>query len=289
MNSGDPQDGGPQDAVPARWGQPQQPYPQQPSRRSPKTVLITVVTFAVIGGLALGAFFLGQLVRHDPHPSAVGRAALPPVSASRAPAPCVAAASITAEPTGYEACGTAARNVGIPDYDAAAAKRAYTITIKTNRGDIEFTADGKAAPYTVYSFVYLVNKQYFTTTPCHRLTTAGIYVLQCGDPSGTGSGGPGYQFQDENLASLGTPDATGAVTYKAGTVAMANAGPGTNGSQFFLVYKDSPIPPAYTPFGTITEGLDVLQQIAQAGTDDSNSAGDGVPKESVQIESVTVR
>lgn len=289
MNSGDPQDGGPQDAVPARWGQPQQPYPQQPSRRSPKTVLITVVTFAVIGGLALGAFFLGQLVRHDPHPSAVGRAALPRFPPAERQLP---ASPRPVSPPSRPATRHVARQPGTSAYPTTTRRRRRGPTrspYKTNRGDIEFTADGKAAPYTVYSFVYLVNKQYFTTTPCHRLTTAGIYVLQCGDPSGTGSGGPGYQFQDENLASLGTPDATGAVTYKAGTVAMANAGPGTNGSQFFLVYKDSPIPPAYTPFGTITEGLDVLQQIAQAGTDDSNSAGDGVPKESVQIESVTVR
>lgn len=108
---------------------------------------------------------------------------------------------------------------GVPHYDAAVAKKAYTVTIKTNHGDIDFTADGAAAPYTVYSFVHLVKKQYYTDTPCHRLTSEEIYVLQCGDPGGTGTGGPGYEFQDENLASLGTPNSAGLVTYKTGTVA----------------------------------------------------------------------
>jgi len=204
-------------------------------------------------------------------------------------AECVTASSVSSEPIGYHACGTASRNVGVPTYNAAEAKKSYTVTIKTNRGDIVFTADGKAAPYAVYSFVYLAEKQYFNATSCHRLTTNAIYVLQCGDPTGTGSGGPGYAFQDENLASLGTPDSEGSVTYKAGVVAMANAGPDTNGSQFFLVYKDSPIAPGYTPFGTITQGLNIIQQVAQAGTDNSNSAGDGHPNDSVQIASVTIQ
>ena len=119
-----------------------------------------------------------------------------------------------------------------------------------------FTALTDKAPYTTFSFEYLARKKYFDATKCHRLTTSGIYVLQCGDPTGTGSGGPGYQFQDENL--------TGA-TYPAGTIAMANAGPGTNGSQFFIVYKDTQLPPSYTPWGKVTAGLDIVQGIAKAG------------------------
>jgi len=201
---------------------------------------------------------------------------------------CSPAQSISDERVGYQPCGTAARDVGVPTFDSVAAHKKYTVTIKTSRGTIVFTANGDAAPYTVYSFVYLVQKAYFDNTPCHRLTTASIYVLQCGDPSGSGSGGPGYQFQDEDLASLGSTGSDGAVTYHAGVVAMANDGPGTDGSQFFLVYKDSPIPPQYTPFGTITQGMSVLTQTAAAGADDSFGAGDGAPKESVQVESVTV-
>jgi len=148
----------------------------------------------------------------------------------------------------------------------------------TNRGSIVLKLDAVKAPCTVNSFVYLASKKYFDATPCHRLTTAGIFVLQCGDPTGTGGGGPGYEFADENLA--------GAV-YPAGTVAMANAGPGTNGSQFFLVYKNTTLAPNYTPFGTITSGLDVLTKVAAAGDDDSNGPGDGKPKLAVDITGIT--
>ena len=121
------------------------------------------------------------------------------------------------------------------------------------------------------SFKHLAEAKYFDGTSCHRLTTDNIFVLQCGDPTGTGSGGPGYQFGDENLPT------EGADNYPAGTVAMANAGPGTNGSQFFLVYKDTQLPPSYTIFGTITKGLDVVQKVADAGRT-TNGAGDGKPK-----------
>src|SRR6202453_3262968 len=126
-------------------------------------------------------------------------------SATSAAAECTPAASTVGEPVGYRACGVAARNVGIPVYGAAAAHETYTVTLSTNRGDIVFTADGKAAPYTVYSFVYLAKKDYFNATTCPRLTTSGIFVLQCGDPTGTGAGGPGYAFQDENLTAFGAP------------------------------------------------------------------------------------
>jgi peptidyl-prolyl cis-trans isomerase B (cyclophilin B) len=163
----------------------------------------------------------------------------------------------------------------------------YTAKIVTNCGTIVVALDGKDAPHTVNSFNFLAGKGYFTDTPCHRLTTSGIYVLQCGDPTGSGSGGPGYEFKDEYLndPALGHPDASGAVTYPAGMVAMANAGPNTNGSQFFLVYNASPLGPAYTPFGRITSGLAIVQRIAAAG---SNPPGDGAPVQPVVIESFTV-
>jgi peptidyl-prolyl cis-trans isomerase B (cyclophilin B) len=129
--------------------------------------------------------------------------------------------------------------------------------------------------------VSLAAKNFFSNTSCHRLVTSGIYVLQCGDPTGTGSGGPGYKFADENLSGA---------KYTAGTVAMANAGPGTNGSQFFLVYQNSlSLPASYTPFGTIVSGLNIIQKVAKAGSDNSNGAGDGHPKEKVEIKSVTIK
>ncbi|MFD0258388.1 peptidylprolyl isomerase [Kitasatospora indigofera] len=154
-------------------------------------------------------------------------------------------------------------------------KAAYTATLDTNCGKVTIALDAAKAPHTVNSFAFLSGEQYFDHVKCHRLTTDGIFVLQCGDPTGSGSGGPGYKFADENL--------TGA-TYPAGTVAMANAGAGTNGSQFFLVYKDTQLPPNYTPFGKITGGLDTLQKIAAAGTLDGGS--DGAPMADVTLNSV---
>ena len=142
------------------------------------------------------------------------------------------------------------------------------------------TADGLAFGGTVNSFTSLASQGYYDGTPCHRLTTEGIFVLQCGDPEGSGSGGPGYSFPDE----LG-----GDETYPAGTIAMANAGANTNGSQFFLVFRDSQFPPSYTTFGTIDEaGLGVIDEIAAVGNDGANPAGGGTPNEDVTIEKVTI-
>jgi peptidyl-prolyl cis-trans isomerase B (cyclophilin B) len=187
-----------------------------------------------------------------------------------------AAASAPAAGCAYPAAGTAAKNVGTPP-TTGISHTDVTATLVTSQGTIAIKLNAAAAPCTVNSFVYLASKGYFNGTSCHRLTTAGIFVLQCGDPTGTGSGGPGYSFADENL--------TGA-TYPAATVAMANAGPGTNGSQFFLVYQDTTLAPSYTPFGTITTGLDVVTKVAAAGTADGSQ--DGKPKLPVQITSVTV-
>ncbi|MEV6978495.1 peptidylprolyl isomerase [Kitasatospora sp. NPDC093806] len=160
-------------------------------------------------------------------------------------------------------------------------KASYTAALDTNCGKVTLSLDAAKAPHTVNSFAFLAGEKYFDHTKCHRLTTGGIFVLQCGDPSASatnpgGTGGPGYKFADENL--------TGA-TYPAGTVAMANSGPGTNGSQFFLVYKDTQLPPNYTPFGKITGGLDVLQKIAAAGTLEGKT--DGHPMADVTFNSVT--
>ncbi len=200
--------------------------------------------------------------------------ASPPLSPSATPSP---------TPTGpvtscsYTPSPPASRKVGLPPAKPDL-KANYQATIKTNRGSIVIDLLNSRAPCTVNSFVYLAGQNYFNNTECHRLTTSGIYVLQCGDPTGTGSGGPGYKFNDENLAGA---------TYPAATVAMANAGPGTNGSQFFLVYKDTSLSPSYTPFGTISSGLDVIRKVAAAGTD--NGKPDGHPKEKVVIESVTIK
>ncbi|MFJ4788063.1 peptidylprolyl isomerase [Streptomyces sp. NPDC088794] len=160
----------------------------------------------------------------------------------------------------------------------------YTMTLATTCGDIGIALKTSAAPHTVNSFDFLAGKGFFDHTKCHRLTTNGIYVLQCGDPTAAGSGGPGYTIPDENLkdASL-----KGGI-YPAGTVAMANTGQKhTGGSQFFLVYQDSQLPASYTPFGTISDsGMKVLQKIAAAG--ENTGAGDGAPNATVVINKATV-
>ncbi|MTG91003.1 peptidylprolyl isomerase [Cellulosimicrobium sp. BIT-GX5] len=166
---------------------------------------------------------------------------------------------------------------------SAAEGREWTSTLTTSAGDITLTLDGAAAPQAVASFVALAESGYFDGTSCHRLTTSGIYVLQCGDPTGTGTGGPGYSFGP--IENAPTDD-----VYPAGTVAMARQGGNAEsmGSQFFLVYEDSTIPSdvagGYTVFGTITSGLDVVQAVADAGTQDGS--GDGSPATPVTIEGV---
>ncbi|MBY4211071.1 peptidylprolyl isomerase [Rhodococcus fascians] len=162
-------------------------------------------------------------------------------------------------------------------------------SMATTAGNIGLTLNNPESPCTVNSFVSLANQGYFDGTTCHRLTTgAGLQVLQCGDPTGSGSGGPGYQFADEfptDTYAEGDPAARTPVLYPRGTLAMANAGPGTNGSQFFLVYGDSQLPPAYTAFGTIDEtGLATLDAIAAKGA--QGGASDGAPAEPVDITSM---
>jgi len=172
--------------------------------------------------------------------------------------------------------GAPARQVDPPPAEATESGD-VEVTISTSAGDIGATLDAAAAPCTVNSFLSLADQGYYDDTPCHRLTTAGIYVLQCGDPSGSGAGGPGYSFPDE---LSGDEQSSG------GTLAMANAGPDTNGSQFFMVYQDTQLPPDYTVFGSIDDaGLKVLDAVAKKGT--ATGDPDGAPKEKVQIESVS--
>lgn len=167
-------------------------------------------------------------------------------------------------------------------------KARYTMSLKTSQGDIAFTMDASKTPHTTNSFKSLADKKFFDGTKCHRLTTDGIFVLQCGDPKGDGTGGPGYTIPDENLTALGKAGADGSVTYPAGTVAMANTGQAhTGGSQFFLVYKDSKLPPSYTPFGTMdAKSLKAVEAIGKAGVE--GGGADGAPKKAVNISKLTV-
>ncbi|WP_411083533.1 peptidylprolyl isomerase [Streptomyces sp. cmx-18-6] len=170
-------------------------------------------------------------------------------------------------------------------------KAAYTMSLATSQGDLTFSMDAAKTPHTTNSFKALADKGYFDGTKCHRLTMegTGIFVLQCGDPKGDGSGGPGYNIPDENLDAHGKTDKDGYATFPAGMVAMANTGqPGSGGSQFFMVYKETKLPPTYTPFGTLDDAsLKAVQKVAAAGVE--GGADQGEPKKAVKIEKATVK
>jgi peptidyl-prolyl cis-trans isomerase B (cyclophilin B) len=190
------------------------------------------------------------------------------------------------------------KDVGRPPTQKILESGFQTMKLTTNKGELEALIDVAKVPCTAASFTFLAGKDYFKDVKCHRLTTDGIFVLQCGDPAATGKGGPGYKFADENLpvpaSSAPNPDpsagasapAAGKVLYKAGTIAMANAGADTNGSQFFIVYKDSTMDPNYAVLGNVTKGMEWVENVSKAGTADGNT--DGAPKEDVIIQSLTM-
>jgi peptidyl-prolyl cis-trans isomerase B (cyclophilin B) len=204
-------------------------------------------------------------------------------------------ASAAAAPKPYDkasgTCGYIAdktgqvKDVGLPPAEAGTSPR--TMTMKTNLGTLEVALDGAKAPCTVNSFAYLAKKHYFDGTRCHRLVTQGLHVLQCGDPlakvdgksTTDGQGGPGYRIADENL---------GGAPYNRGVVAMANGGANTNGSQFFIIYGDDTkaLQPRYTPFGTVTKGIEIVDKVAKAGVQGGGS--DGPPKMAVELKGVTI-
>jgi peptidyl-prolyl cis-trans isomerase B (cyclophilin B) len=184
----------------------------------------------------------------------------------------------------YPAEGQAAKPVNPPPGKDVSAKGTVAVTLATSAGTIPLELDRALAPCTVNNFVSLAQQKYFDATTCHRLTTdPGLQVLQCGDPTGSGSGGPGYTIPDEVFPEL---------TYGRGLLAMAKtAAPNSGGSQFFMVYGDAQLPPEYTVFGSISaDGLQIVDQIARTGHDNSLAAqaGGGKPVQPVTIESATV-
>ncbi|ORI22736.1 peptidylprolyl isomerase [Rhodococcus sp. 1168] len=190
----------------------------------------------------------------------------------------------------YPAATPAVRDNNPPPTDGVSAQGTVEVAMTTSQGPIGLTLDRTKAPCTVNSFTNLAAQGYFDDTPCHRLTTSpGLEVLQCGDPSGKGSRGPGYEYPNEYPTTVypaDDPAASTPVVFPRGTLAMANAGPDTNGSQFFLVYEDSVLPPQYTVFGTISaEGLATLDEVAAAGV--ATPGGDGAPNAAVTIQTVT--
>lgn len=177
----------------------------------------------------------------------------------------------------------AAKEVQAPATTNISAEGTVSVTLQTTVGEIPMTLDRALAPCTVNNFVSLAQQGYFDDTRCHRLTTSqSLQVLQCGDPTGTGTGGPGYTFADEVFPEL---------TYGRGYLAMANSGPNTNGSQFFIVYGNAQLPPNYTVFGTVgEEGLKVVDEVARAGVEPGEYGGaeDGAPLTEVRITKAVV-
>ena len=168
----------------------------------------------------------------------------------------------------------------IPTPTAVLTKFPKSFTLVTNCGNIVISTVGSKAPFTMTSIAALAKGGFYDDSLCHRLTTEGLFVLQCGDPTATGGGGPQFTYPDENLPQNVENN------YPEGTVAMANSGPNTNGSQFFLVYANTTLAPSYTIWGTITSGLDIVKAIAKAGA--VGGAPDGKPAKTIAISKVLV-
>ncbi len=263
-------------------------YERQQARRAEEAAKrrrrYQVVTAVVVSVVVVGALIGLNHILGSGSSDAATASTTPTTTPSTIPTPSASTAAVPIPTDGSNATcsypaggGSATKTVSAPATSAPTRPVTGTAKLSLNGKPVTISLLRSKAPCTVNSFAHLAQAKFFDKTPCHRLTTGSLAVLQCGDPGGTGSGGPGYTFADENL--------TGA-TYPAGTVAMANSGPNTNGSQFFLVYKDSTLPPSYTPFGRIVGGMDVLDAIGAAGVKGGGS--DGAPANPVTITSVSI-
>ena len=245
-------------------------------RRQTQAIVGSAVAVVVIAGAAVWIF---TALRHDDKKT-----------------------TASAQPAGTVACtwtpedassGAKIVDVGIPPVNASNVGT-DTLTMDSSIGKITATVDKAKAPCTAAAFTYLASKKFWDGTKCHRLTTEGIKVLQCGDPSAKGkgyrqtdgTGGPSFRYAEENLPTGQDP------TYPAGTIAMAKTSqPSSTGSQFFIVYEDIPaasLPAEYTVLGKLTAGLDLVKTAAKAGTDNANGQGDGHPKTEVDIKTLTM-
>ena len=243
----------------------------QRAKEAARNRQVAVVVVAVLVVVALFVFLASK----------VGGSPAASPSASSAPTTAATAAKTVPGCSPAPAAPKSVTSMKLPD-KATAAGKTFEAVITTNCGDITLDLDGAKAPQTVASFVALAKGGYWADSPCHRLTTSGIYVLQCGDPLGGTGPGPGYTFGIENAPADGA--------YPKGTIAMARTSdPNSNGGQFFLVYKDTALPTeggGYSIFGTVTAGMDIVEKIAAAGV--SGGAGDGAPAAPISILKVAV-
>lgn len=249
-------------------------------RRQRQAIIGSAIAVVIIAGAAV--WIVSSMKDDKKTPAASASAAVP--------AGQVACTWTPSDPSG----GAKIKDVGLPPKTAPNTGTA-TLSIKTNLGTITATMDRSKVPCTAESFQYLTSKKFFDNSKCHRLVNqAQFSVLQCGDPFATGkgwretdgTGGPSYTMAEENL-----PTATQGTTYPAGSIAMANTGqPNSTGSQFFIVAKDTTLPPSYTLLGKLTAGLNIVQGVVKAGDDGAfaQQAGGGHPKKEVVIQSMSV-
>lgn len=258
-------------------------------QKAKRTAIIgsTVGVVIVVGGIVAAVALLGG------NDTGTEAAASPTASPAD-----TAAAAPTTGPKPYDAAtgtcdyvkdtaGGQVKDVGMPPTKVETTPATKKMTFKTNLGDIEVELNNAKAPCTTNSLEFLASKNYYDGSKCHRLGNAQFPMLQCGDPtakadgkSQDGSGGPGYVMAEENLQGA---------QYKRGVMAMAKtSAPGSTGSQFFLVYGDIGLTPDYTPVGTITKGLDILDKVNKAGVISDGGDGTGAPKQTVEIKDVTI-
>jgi peptidyl-prolyl cis-trans isomerase B (cyclophilin B) len=262
-------------------------YERQQARRAEReaaakkrTKVIAVVASLVV---VLGAVGAWAFANRDTTPEPIASPTTSPsasASPSESPSPSPSGSTSTVTCTEAPEPTTKTQTWTAPPGIPLKPQSTYFIELQTNCGTIDIEVD-QAAPKTADSMIFLANQGFYTDSDCFRLTTAGLFVLQCGSPTNNGQGGPGYTVPDENLP------ADTQNNYPAGTVAMANAGPGTAGSQFFLVYEDTTLPPNYTIWGKVVSGLDVVRYVAEQGV--QGGGADGAPVQPIVITKATTR
>ncbi len=249
----------------------QQRQVQEAARK--RRVLIATVAGTLVLALVV-VLFIVVVTRNDNKNTAASSAS-----------PSAASATATQAAAKYRCTwtksGTASKPVTVPSTTTPPKTGMAVVDVATTRGPMVFTLDRAKAPCTVASFESLVKQKFYNDTACHRLVTTSIYVLQCGDPTGKGSGGPGYTIPDEY---------TGKEKYTRGVIAMANTGSAnTGGSQFFITYKNDSLPAQYTVFGTVTGGMSIIDKVAAAGSNNANRTGDGAPKLPIKLTTLNVK
>jgi peptidyl-prolyl cis-trans isomerase B (cyclophilin B) len=246
------------------------------SRRNRQVIGIVVAMVVVIGGFVGLSMALKKDDKAAPLSQTSVQVSHPTSSAY--PTAATSVAGCAAPPK----VPTVRRTAKLPDKSTAAGKT-FVATVTTNCGVITMELDGTKAPQTVASFLGLAKTGYWADSPCHRLTTDGIFVLQCGDPTGTGGGDPGYGYGVEN--------APADFTFAPGTLAMARTSdPKSNGGQFFIVYNETVLqdPVGYSIFGKVTAGMDIVDKIAAAGATPPDASQNTAPKQPISILTVDV-